>query len=141
MKRIFIKYWLILLITCIGVCARAQEISVMSYNIRLDVASDGENRWDARKEKLSGLMKFYGADFIGTQEVLNHQLVFLQQELSGYKHIGVGRDDGIDKGEFSAIFYNAEKFEVKQQATFWLSPTPDTVSKGWGANINRVYTY
>jgi endonuclease/exonuclease/phosphatase family metal-dependent hydrolase len=118
-----------------------QEIAVMSYNIRLDVASDGENRWDARKERVSGLMRFYEADFIGTQEVLHHQLVFLKSELKGYDHIGVGRDDAKEKGEYSAIFYNKEKFNLKQQSTFWLSPTPDTVSKGWGANINRVCTY
>src|ERR1700741_823273 len=143
MKRFFsIRTWIFLVVFCTRLPLHAQEeIAVMSYNIRLDVASDGENRWDARKERVSGLMRFYGADFIGTQEVLHHQLVFLHQELKGYNYIGVGRDDAKEKGEYSAIFYNAERFEVKRQSTFWLSPTPDTVSKGWGANINRVCTY
>ncbi len=118
-----------------------QEITVMSYNIRLDVASDGENRWDARKEKLTGLMRFYEPDFIGAQEVMHHQLLFIKQELKRYGHIGAGRDDGKEMGEYSAIFYDSLKFIVKEQATFWLSPTPDTVSKGWGANINRVCSY
>jgi endonuclease/exonuclease/phosphatase family metal-dependent hydrolase len=117
------------------------EVSVMSFNIRLDVASDGENRWDARKEKVTGLMRFYAPDFIGTQEVMHHQLLFIRQELKGYAHIGIGRDDGKEKGEYSAIFYDSMKFIVKEQATFWLSPTPDTVSKAWGANINRICTY
>ncbi|MBL7749220.1 MAG: endonuclease, partial [Chitinophagaceae bacterium] len=89
-----------------------QEVAVMSYNIRLDVASDGENRWDARKGKLTGLMKFYEPDFIGAQEVMHHQLLFIKQELKRYGHIGVGRDDGKEMGEYSAIFYDSLKFIV-----------------------------
>ena len=126
-----LKISLLLLIVCLSYSVQAQqEVTVVSYNIRLDVASDGENRWDARKEKVTGLMQFYEPDFIGTQEVMHHQLLFIKQQLPDYQHIGVGRDDGKEKGEYSSIFYNATKFEVKQQATFWLSPTPDTVSKG-----------
>jgi endonuclease/exonuclease/phosphatase family metal-dependent hydrolase len=141
-KKYTIKLCLLLLLFNTGMSVNAQqEIAVMSFNIRLDVAADGENRWDARKEKVTGLMNFYEPDFIGTQEVMHHQLLFIKQELKRYGHIGVGRDDGKEKGEYSAIFYDSLKFIVKEQATFWLSPTPDTVSKGWGANFNRVCTY
>ncbi|HSN61738.1 MAG TPA: endonuclease/exonuclease/phosphatase family protein, partial [Ferruginibacter sp.] len=118
-----------------------QEIKVMSYNIRLDVASDGENRWDLRKEKVAGLMNYYEADFIGGQEVQHHQLTYLLQQLNNYSYIGVGRDDGKEAGEYSCIFYKKDKFDVVQQSTFWLSPTPDTISKGWDAAIVRVCTY
>jgi endonuclease/exonuclease/phosphatase family metal-dependent hydrolase len=118
-----------------------QEIKVMSYNIRLDVASDGENRWDARKDKVASLMNYYEADFIGAQEVLHHQLKYLQENLNGYSYIGVGRDDGKQAGEYSCIFYKKDKFDVVQQSTFWLSPTPDSISKGWDAAIVRVCTY
>ena len=118
-----------------------QEIKVMSYNIRLDVASDGENRWDARKDKVAALMNYYEADFIGGQEVQNHQLKYLLENLSGYSYIGVGRDDGKEAGEYSCIFYKKDKFDVIQQSTFWLSPTPQVVSKGWDAAIVRVCTY
>lgn len=118
-----------------------QEIKVMSYNIRLDVASDGDNRWDLRKDKVAGLMNYYEPDFIGAQEVLHHQLTYLLQQLNGYSHIGVARDDGKEKGEYSGIFYKKEKFQLLEQATFWLSPTPDSISKGWDAALNRVCTY
>lgn len=107
------------MLTIIQLSGYAQEeVTVMSYNIRLDVVSDGENRWDARKEKVTGLMKFYEPDFIGTQEVMHHQLLFIKQELSNYQHIGVGRDDAKEKGEYSAIFFDTRKFDIKQQATF-----------------------
>lgn len=117
------------------------EVKVMSYNIRLDVKSDGENWWENRKDKVAGLMKYYAADFIGGQEVQHHQLLYLKEQLTGYDHIGVGRDDGKEKGEYSCIFYNSEKFKPVKQGTFWLSQTPDTVSMGWDAVCNRVCTW
>jgi endonuclease/exonuclease/phosphatase family metal-dependent hydrolase len=118
-----------------------QEIKIMSYNIRLDLKSDGENQWDKRKDKVTALMNYYEADFIGGQEVQHHQLTYLLEHLNGYSYIGVGRDDGKEAGEYSCIFYKKDKFEVLQQSTFWLSTTPDTVSKGWDAAIVRVCTY
>lgn len=117
------------------------EIKVMSYNIRLDVASDGENRWDARKDKVAGLMNYYEADFIGGQEVQHHQLKYLSEKLNGYSYIGVGRDDGKEEGEYSCIFYRKDKFTLIRQSTFWLSPSPDSVSFGWDAACRRVCSY
>lgn len=117
------------------------NVKVMSYNIRLDVASDGDNRWDLRKDKVAGLMNYYEPDFIGGQEVTHPQLEYLVNNLNGYSYIGVGRDDGKTKGEYSNIFYKKDKYEVLQQSTFWLSPTPDSISKGWDAAIVRVCTY
>src|SRR5687767_3123161 len=66
-----------------------QQLKVMSYNIRLDVKSDGENQWDKRKERVAAQMNFYEADFIGAQEVLHHQLEYLLKHLNYYAHIGV----------------------------------------------------
>ena len=138
------KKSLLLLIMALGLLNTAwsqTEIKVMSFNIRLDVASDAENRWDMRKDRVAGLMNYYEADFIGSQEVQHHQLTYLLQKLTNYAYIGVGRDDGKEAGEYSCIFYKKDKFDVVQQSTFWLSPTPGIVSKGWDAAIARVYTY
>ena len=104
---------LILLLILIPFAGAAQmEIKVMSYNIRLDVKSDGENQWDNRKDRVATLMNFYEADFIGGQEVQHHQLQYLLQQLNGYGYIGVGRDDGKEAGEYSCIFYKKDKFDV-----------------------------
>ncbi|HET9057931.1 MAG TPA: endonuclease/exonuclease/phosphatase family protein [Chitinophagaceae bacterium] len=136
------RYFLILFVLVTTTTTTlAQEINIMSYNIRLDVASDGENRWDARKDKVASLMNYYEADFIGCQEVQHHQLQYLLDKLNKYNYIGVARDDGKEKGEYSCIFYNKEKFTLLQQHTFWLSSTPDIVSIGWDAACNRVCTY
>lgn len=123
------------------VAALAQHVKVMTYNIRLDVASDGENRWDNRKDFLAGQVLFHAPDFMGVQEAQNHQMEYLGKMLNGYNSIGVGRDDGAKGGEYSAIFYNSEKYKVLKQSTFWLSPTPEKVSIGWDAAYKRVCTY
>ncbi len=119
----------------------AQEIKVMSFNIRLDVQSDGENRWDLRKDKVAGLMNYYEADFIGGQEVTHPQLTYLLENLKGYDFVGAGRDDGKTKGEYSPVFYKSNAYDLIQGGTFWLSPTPDSISKGWDAALNRVCSY
>jgi len=136
------KYILFFWAAILPLCTFAQqEIKVMSYNIRLDLASDGVNRWDARKDKVAGLMNYYEADFIGGQEVQHHQLQYLLDHLQGYAVIGVGRDDGKEGGEYSCLFYKKDKFTLVKQSTFWLSPTPDSVSFGWDAGYRRVCTY
>ncbi|RYY64798.1 MAG: endonuclease/exonuclease/phosphatase family protein, partial [Chitinophagaceae bacterium] len=139
MKRISL---IIILALLFGPLVEAQTtLEVMSFNIRLDVASDGENRWDMRKEKLAGLVRFYEPDFVGAQEVQDHQRTYLLDRLAGYDVIGVGRDDGKKEGEYSCIFYKKDKFKLITQSTFWLSPTPDSVSFGWNAACRRVCTY
>ena len=137
------KKFLLILVTVFFLFAdvHSQQVKVMSYNIRLDVKSDGENQWDKRKDKVAALMNYYEADFIGGQEVQHHQLQYLLSELKGYNYSGVGRDDGKEAGEYSCIFFKKDKFTVVQQSTFWLSQTPDTISMGWDAVCNRGCTY
>lgn len=129
----------LLLLFC--VFSNAQNLKLMSYNIRFDNPSDGENKWNLRKDFLSHQIQFHEADFIGTQEGKLHQLQYLDSTLIDYKYIGIGRDNSPTQGEFSAIFYNAKKFKVVKQSTFWLSENPDLVSKGWDAMFERICTY
>ncbi|PNQ72169.1 endonuclease/exonuclease/phosphatase [Hanstruepera neustonica] len=113
----------------------------MTYNIRYDNPGDGINQWDNRKQELSHLITYYKPDVLGIQEGLLHQLQYLDTQLMDYSRIGVGRDDGVTKGEFSAIYYNHHKLSLIQDFTFWLSETPDTVSVGWDASMERICTY
>jgi endonuclease/exonuclease/phosphatase family metal-dependent hydrolase len=117
------------------------QISVMSYNIKFANENDGENSWSQRKDHLAGQLKFYEPDIFGVQEALYSQLEFLKDELTSYEYFGKGRDDGAQKGEFSAIFFKTEKFDLLEQGTFWLSTTPQKPGKGWDADYPRVCTY
>lgn len=119
------------------------SVTAMSYNLRYDNPDDGENRWDNRKEQVAALINFHRPGFLGTQEGLIHQLEYLDDELSGYERIGVGRDDGGEEGEFSALFYDHEKFELVKDSeqTIWLSETPGEPSKAWDAALPRILTF
>ena len=119
----------------------AQNLNMMSFNIRLSLDSDNENSWNNRKEDALALMTYYHPDIMGVQEAVPQQMKDIKNGLKGYNFVGVGRDDGKDKGEYSAIFYDTTKLEVLQSGTFWLSPTPDVPSKGWDAALNRICTY
>lgn len=120
---------------------QSQSLKVMSYNIRLSIESDKENSWENRKMEALQLMDYYHPDFFGVQEAVPQQMIDIKNNLKNYDFVGVGRDDGKNKGEFSALFYDTEKLQVLESGTFWLSETPNIPSKGWDAAYNRVCTY
>jgi endonuclease/exonuclease/phosphatase family metal-dependent hydrolase len=115
----------------------------MTYNIRYagNEETDGVNAWSKRKNLVASMIQFHHADIIGLQEALLLQLNDLTELLHGYFWVGVGRDDGDNKGEFSAILLRNDRFEVIRHSTFWLSDTPDKPSKGWDAAFPRVVTW
>ncbi|TZF92612.1 endonuclease/exonuclease/phosphatase family protein [Chryseobacterium panacisoli] len=119
----------------------SQDLTVMSFNIRLSVESDKDNAWPKRKQDVADLLTYYHPDYFGVQEALPEQMKDIKTGLKNYDYIGVGRDDGKEKGEFSAIFYDTNKLGVVKSGTFWLSETPEKPSKGWDAALNRICTY
>jgi len=119
----------------------SQNLKVMSFNIRLNVDSDKENSWTNRKQDVADLLSYYHPDYFGVQEALPEQMKDIKNGLKNYDYVGVGRDDGKEKGEFSAIFYDTERLQMVKSGTFWLSETPEKPSKGWDAALNRICTY
>mgnify|MGYP006139179617 FL=1 len=117
------------------------ELTVLSYNIRYDNPNDGENQWKYRKERVANYIKEIRPDIIGMQEVLDPQLVFLDVSLTEFSFVGVGREDGKTKGEYSPILYNSNRLTLLQTDTFWLSETPKVISVGWDAALERICTY
>ncbi|RIV42231.1 endonuclease/exonuclease/phosphatase family protein [Flagellimonas pelagia] len=132
-------FTLLLFTAMVGV--NGQTIDVITYNIRYDNPNDKPNNWDNRKAFLISQLQFYAPDVFGTQEGLVHQLKDIDEGLEDYTYVGIGRDHGDDRGEFSALFYNTKKLKVLKQSTFWLSETPDVPSKGWDAALPRICTY
>jgi len=120
---------------------QGQEIAVMTYNIKYDNVNDTVNNWNDRKPAMVDLLKRYNPEFIGMQEVLHGQLLYLDASLPNHKYIGVGRDDGKQKGEFSPLLFNTNAYQLLYSNTFWLSKTPDEISVGWDAAMERICTY
>ncbi len=141
-SRKFKKYWVFLsLFLGISSGIMAQDIKVLTYNVRLDVESDMENSWENRKEFLIGQLNFYNPTVFGTQEGFKHQLEAIKNGMTNYTYIGKGRDDGKEEGEYSAIFYDTNSLDLLQNDTFWLSERPAIPSIGWDASYKRVCTY
>ena len=118
-----------------------QDLKVISYNIRYNNPNDGVNIWDNRKSTITEFISNEEADFVGMQEVLNSQLTDLMGSLIEYDYVGVGRDDGKNKGEYSPILFNKNKYKVLKSNTFWLSETPNKISVGWDASMERICTF
>jgi endonuclease/exonuclease/phosphatase family metal-dependent hydrolase len=113
----------------------------MTYNIRYDNPGDGVNAWPNRIEEVSALIRKYNPDLIGVQAALHHQLLDLVRLLPDYSYVGAGRDDGKEKGEFSAILFRNSRFGLLSDTTFWLSETPQVPgSKSWDAAVTRIVT-
>jgi endonuclease/exonuclease/phosphatase family metal-dependent hydrolase len=120
----------------------AQDLNVMTFNIRYNTAADSLNAWPYRKDNTASQILFHDAHIVGVQEALHGQLIDLQERLPQYKFAGAGRDDGKEKGEYSAIFYDTTRLQALQTKTSWLSETPEIPgSKSWDAAITRIITW
>ena len=139
MKRIF----LCAMTALFALTAMAQELNVGSINVRLLSKQDYKkyNGWNLRKGYLCDLINLEAFDVFGAQEVKKPQLDDMLKALPDYRYIGVGRDDGKEKGEYSPVFYRKDKFKLLDGGTFWLSETPEKVSKGWDGACRRVCTW
>lgn len=133
------------LLLCFSLPVRGQvtndKVTVMSYNIRLDHAGDNDNNWHHRKDDMVTFVEQVQPSFLGVQEAIGHQLSYLDDGLVDYTYTGVGRDDGLNGGEYSAILYDSTRWKIQEANTFWLSSTPHKVSRGWDAACHRVVTY
>ena len=141
MKRLS-KVLFLFLLTAFAFGSSAQELKIISFNIRYNSYNniDGVNGWPNRKAAVVKMINEERPAAIGLQEALIDQLRYLDSCLPGYKRVGVGRDDGKEAGEFMAIYYDAERFENLGYDTWWLSETPDVPSKGWDAACRRTVT-
>ena len=117
-------------------------LNVMSFNIRYGTADDGNNSWKYRDHTVVQVLEDYDPDIVGLQEALHFQIEQIMDSLPEYAMVGVGRDDGETEGEFSAILYKKEVFEVLAHNTFWFSDTPQVIaSTDWGNSITRICTW
>jgi endonuclease/exonuclease/phosphatase family metal-dependent hydrolase len=133
----------------------AALIRVLTCNVRLSTAKDGDNAWARRRDSLASLIASFPDgngpyDFIGTQEtILNpdpelNQRDFLAAKLPGYGLVGRSRDKTPERGEAMILFWKKDRWQLdpKDNGTFWLSDTPDAPgSKAGGAAYPRTAVF
>ena len=122
-------------------CSQSPELTVISYNIRLGVAGDGQNSWENRKSASIAMVEAEMPDVMGLQEAYDFQYQYILDNCPEFGCVGVGRDDGSKEGETMCIFWNKGTVELEDWGTFWLSETPDVPSLGWDAACRRTATW
>ena len=140
MKKVIYSF---IFLFCAVLTLQAETMVVATYNLRNangGVSTIG-NGWGERYPYIAQIVQFLGFDIFGTQEGKYPQLQDLRQAMPGYDYIGVGRDDGKQAGEHSAIFYRTDKFEVLEHGDFWLSEITDRPNNGWDAVLPRICTW
>ena len=128
-----------------GTPIHGQKVPRHTLHKNIDLSK--ETPWLTRRSKLIGGLELHVAThgIIALQEVLHGQLVDIKRGLNAespgkWKYIGVGRDDGVTRGEYSPIFYNTEIHELISWRYFWLSEHPDRPGRGWDAASVRICT-
>lgn len=125
------------------------DISVISFNIRVDNAADGTNVWRNRRDAVVTMIERERPMLLGLQEAQPHQITYLSEHCPDYAWYGLGRDtgkvppatDSYAAEETMAIFWRTTELELLDKGTLWLSETPDQVSKGWDASYRRTCTW
>lgn len=142
-KRILGRWFFTMLLIVSCSCSSMHELTVASYNVRNDNKGDVErgNDWKNRYPVITQIILYNDIEIFGAQEVLDHMLRNMLDNLPGYSYIGVGRDDGDKKGEYAPIFYKTERFELLGSGNFWLSENTNYPNKGWDAALPRICTW
>ena len=139
MKRILI----LLCALALAACSREASWTVATFNIRYANRGDDAkgNGWDVRKPYICQLLRYEKPDIFGSQEVLVDQLHDMLDSLPDYDCVFAGRDDGVEKGEASPVFWRRDRFEPLDKGWFWLSENPSEPGRGWDAALPRICTW
>ncbi|MCC7175252.1 MAG: endonuclease/exonuclease/phosphatase family protein [Bryobacterales bacterium] len=130
-----------LLWLALAASAWAQPLRVVSYNVRLPLASDGPNAWDNRKDIFVESVRRMDPDLMGTQELWRIQGDYIVEKLPQYKWFGISRR-GTEQDEHMGVFYKPAKLTLLESGNFWLSPTPEVPgSSAWGIDYPRMVTW
>jgi endonuclease/exonuclease/phosphatase family metal-dependent hydrolase len=119
-------------------------LDVMTFNIRYGTAreNDARDEWSDRAPRVRAVVAEFDPDVLGIQEALRFQIDSLRSWFPDHEETGVGRDDGREAGEYSAILYREGRLELLDGSTEWLSETPaEPGSKSWGNEIPRIVTW
>ena len=131
------------LISTLSAPASAQDapIEVMTFNVRLPIASDGANTWENRRDLFIETITETMPDVIGTQELFKLQGDYLIERLPDYAWFGIDRRGG-HADEHMGVFYRRDRLTLIELGNFWLSDTPTVPgSITWGHPLPRMATW
>jgi endonuclease/exonuclease/phosphatase family metal-dependent hydrolase len=114
---------------------------MVSANVRcLNAADLGKKSWFYRAGLLMEDIASQTPGIIGFQEVTSRQYRYLAKALKDYDSVIAYRDDS-SHSESCPIFYNTKLYALLDHGSFWLSNTPEVMSKDWGAALYRICSF
>ncbi|MBI2433958.1 MAG: endonuclease/exonuclease/phosphatase family protein [Candidatus Hydrogenedentes bacterium] len=117
------------------------DLKLMTFNVRYGTADDGPDAWEHRRDLLVETIRNADPGILGTQECLEFQAEYIQQQLPEYRWIGMGRDTGA-LGEMTALFYKKSVLAPVEMGHFWLSEKPEEPgSVSWDSSLTRMVTW
>ena len=136
MKRFIIVLCAVLCALTGAEVAQAKSVKVVSFNIVVS-NHETENGWNIRKGAIANFLMEEQPDVVGLQEATYMQIQYLLAGMPDYSLYGVSRDTGTKggRGEYSAIIYNRERYNLVASGEFWLSPTPERPSRSWNDEV------
>lgn len=142
MKRYF---WLILIVLPMLASCGGQKLLVMSFNVRQSHVREAEpsNNWSERSGACLEMLQVRRPDLVGLQEAqFKGQWSFFRDTLAAeYGSLGIGRDDGREKGESTGFLYRKDVLTLLDGGTFWLSETPEEPSVSFDEKYARSVTW
>lgn len=117
------------------------EIVTMSFNIRNSGGDTDQHKWDNRKTSCLAMINSIKPALIGMQEVRPNQKTYFEENLKDYTMLGIARDGSGSSTEHSSVCFRSDLFTLINSGTFWLSATPDLMSKGWDGDCYRICTW
>ena len=119
------------------------SFKVMSFNVRtlsVDLNRNPNDDIPLRAPLIIEQINDENPDLIGCQEwTFVHEVNIAKPLEEKYGYFAVSRD-GSPFGEMGAILYKKERFELVESSNFWLSDTPEVISKGWDGGCHRICT-
>lgn len=117
------------------------ELRVMSCNLRCISPTDfGKKSWFYRADLTIKNIEAEAPDIIGFQESTKYHYAYLCDTLKGYDSVITYRDNAF-LSEGCPVFYRADKYTLIDKGSFWLSETPEVMSKDWNSACYRVCSY
>lgn len=118
------------------------QIKVMSYNLRCYTPSDlGDKNWYNRAHYIIETIDKAQPSIIGFQEITVFQYNYLVECMPGFDSVITYRDNIPLFAEGCPIFYRTDLYDLIDKGSFWLSETPEVMSKDWDSFCYRICSY
>lgn len=141
--KFFMPVWLfisVLFFFLYDCMAEENSFRLATFNIRRP-GDKSPHSWRERSSRCLEIIRQNKIDIYGIQEGYHYQVKELARK-GGFEYIGHGRNDFKEKGEFTAVLYKKDRFELVKGGTFGLSEKPHIPGyRSWKSAYPRIATW